>query len=170
MTTPIAATFDWVGPFLRGEAPDEGAALAARVLGDDGMAALRAHFEQASADELEAQRVGALHACIWMVQADREVADAEARVLDALIAHSELPWARQQQLIAAIAEPRTPEALAEELTQPQLRELMLGLLWRIALADGRLDDEESDAHARLSAAFGVDEARAAAIRDAVVDD
>lgn len=165
----VAAMVTWLGAYLRGAEADEedarhGEAIARRVLGEDGVATLRAHLSDPA--RLHRERVGAIHAAIWMVKADREVADAEAEILDALIAHSELPWGEQQKLLAAVREPLSPERIAEELTEPALRELMLGLTWAIARADGRLDDRERDAFDALAAAFDVDEARRAAIRDA----
>ena len=166
----VAAMVTWLGGFLRGggaehRAAAAGEALAARVLGDEGVRELRRHL--ADPARLHAERIGAIHACIWMVRVDREVADEEAEILDAIIAGSELPWGDQQSLLAAMREPLTPARIAEQLTEPRLRELMVGLTWAIAAADGRLDDEERRGSRALAEAFGIDEARAETIREAV---
>ena len=56
-------------------------------------------------------------------------------------------------------------AIAENLTQAQLRELMLALSWQLALADGRVDDQERGAYESLAGALEIDAERASAIRE-----
>lgn len=172
-TNPIAAMATWVGALSRGgllfsQEEEEGAHLALRVLGEDGLVQLREWFETQTADVVQRERRGAIHACVWMVQADREVATEEVELLQQVIQHSELPPKEQEELEAAIEEPLEPEDIAEELTQPGLRELMLALTWELAVIDNRVQDEERTAHHELAEAFGVSDARADAIKEAVV--
>ena len=165
MLGPMAT---WLGALLRlGEAGAD-ADLAIRILGPDGLDALRAWFREQPHPVVTRERVGAIHACIWMTQADRETRTAEIAALQDLIAKSELPWSEQSKLLAALHKPLTPETIAADLRQPQLRELILGLAWEMAHTDGRLDEEEQDAHQDLAAAFEVTLERSEEIRAMVV--
>jgi uncharacterized membrane protein YebE (DUF533 family) len=174
-TNPIAAMATWVGALARGgllmsHDEEEGATLAMDVLGEEGLSELREWFASQTADVVSRERRGAIHACVWMAQADREVATEEVELLEQIIANSELPPKVQEELEAAIDEPLEPEDIAEELTQPGLRELMLALTWELAVIDNRVHDEERTAHHELAEAFGVSDERAAQIRDAVLEE
>lgn len=171
---PIGAMATWVGALARGglllnDDEEEGVMLAHAVLGDERLSDLRRWFAGQTSDIVERERRGAIHACIWMAQADREVAAEEVELLEAVIEQSELPVKVQEELVAAIDEPLEPEDIAEELTQPGLRELVLALTWELAVIDNNVDDNERSAHEELAEAFEVDEARAEAIKAAVVE-
>ena len=172
-TNPISAMATWVGALARGglligHEEEEGAMLALSVLGEEGLDQLRRWFASQAADIVARERRGAIHACIWMAHADREVATEEVELLGEIISHSELPPKVQEELQAAIDEPLEPEDIAQELTNPGLRELMLAMTWELAQVDNRLGDDERTAHNELAEAFGVDDERAEAIRDAVL--
>lgn len=172
MTDAIAAMATWIGALARGgllmgRDEEEGALLALRVLGEEGLSRLRESFAARSPEEVLRERRGAIHACIWMAQADREIVERELAMLEEIIAHSDLSPADREDLQAAIVEPQHPERFAEELTQPELRELMVALGWQLALADGRVDDEEIEALGEMAGAFGVPRGRVEAIRAAV---
>ena len=172
---PIAAMATWVGALARGglllsDDEEDGVMLAHDVLGTERLGDLRRWFASQTADIVERERRGAIHACIWMAQADREVATEEVELLESVIQASELPPKVQEELVAAIEEPLEPEDIAEELTQPGLRELVLALTWELAAIDNNLADEERGAHEELAEAFGVDEERAEEIKAAVLDD
>lgn len=172
-TNPIAAMATWVGALARGgvlfsQEEEDGAQLALAVLGEEGLVRLRQWFSSQTADVVERERRGAIHACIWMAHADREVATQEVELLEQVIGHSDLPPKVQEELVAAIDEPLEPEDIAEELTQQGLRELVLGLTWELAVIDNRVHDEERSAHHELAEAFKVEDERAEAIREAVL--
>ncbi|GAB5545126.1 MAG: TerB family tellurite resistance protein [Sandaracinaceae bacterium] len=169
----IEAMSTWIGALSRGGVlmgyeEEEGAQLALDVLGLERLEALRAWFSSQTRDVVERERRGAVHACIWMAQADRELATDEIEFLERVIADSELPPKVQEEMSGALDEPLELEDVAEELTQRGLRELVLGLSWQLAFADGALDDDERTAHEELAEVFGVDEERAEEIREAVL--
>lgn len=171
---PIAAMATWIGALSRGglllgHVEEEGAELAADVLGEAGLIRLREWFARQTIDVVERERRGAIHACIWMAHADRELASEEIEVLERVIAQSELPPKVQEELVAAIDDPLEAEDIAEELTQPGLRELVLALTLELALSDQRFDASEQAAFDELAEAFGIDEERAEQIRAHVAD-
>jgi len=174
MTNPVAAMATWVGALSRGglliaHTEEEGAELALTVLGEDGLVDLRVWFSSQTKDVIERERRGAIHACIWMAHADREVATEEVELLESIISGSDLPPKVQEELVAAIDEPLEPEDIAEELTQPGLRELVLTLTAELADSDGRFDEDERSAYLELAEAFLVDEDRAEEIREAIAE-
>ena len=158
----------WLGALLRGDDMDTNTDLAIGVLGVDGLGELRAWFSEQPHSVVTRERIGAIHACIWMAQADRETHTSEIAALQELIAKSDLPWSEQSKLLAALYEPLTPETIAADLRQPQLRELILALAWELAHADGRLEDREQSAHEDLAAAFEVTLERSGEIRAVVL--
>lgn len=173
-SNPIEATATWVGALARGgvlmgHEEELGAVLANVVLGPDGLSALRTFFHDATDAVRERERRGAIHACIYLAQADREIVPEEVELLMRIIAHSELSPDAMEHLERAVRVPLSPAEIAEELTQPGLRELMLALSWQLADADATLDDGEREAHRALAEAFGVSDTRLEVIREAVVD-
>ena len=172
MSPAQRAMSTWVGALARGGVVDDedaraGEAVAAYVVGEAGLEALRAWFAGASADEVIRERRAAVEGCIWMAHADRDIHPEERHLLRQLVAFSGLPADSQDALVEAVHEPPSREGLAQRLTQPVLRELMLALSWELALADGRVDDAEASLYRALAAELSVSEARAAEIRDAV---
>ncbi len=172
MTNPVAAMATWVGALSRGglliaHTEEEGAELALAVLGEDGLVELRRWFSGQTKDVIERERRGAIHACIWMAHADREVATEEVELLESIISGSDLPPKVQEELVSAIDEPLEPEDIAEELTQPGLRELVLALTAELADSDNRFDESERAAFAELAEAFSISEERAEEICESV---
>lgn len=174
MTDAVSAMATWVGALSRGglllgQAEEEGAELALFVLGEDELVALREWFASQPAEVVDRERRGAIHACIWMAHADRDVAPEEVELLRSIVDASELPGAVQDELIAAIDAPLDAAAIARELTQPGLRELVLALTLTLAQSDHRLDAEEQTAFEELARAFGVSSERAEAIRARIAE-
>jgi tellurite resistance protein len=167
----LSAMITWVGALgAREPATDEekkGEALAASVLGDEKLAALRSFFRDEAPEVVERERRAAVAACTWMARADRDVTDEEDELLSEVIAQSGLPFDSQLALLATVARPWPLEKIAAELTQPGLRELMLALAWKIAKADDEVAAAERNAHGALAEAFGIDETRARELRDRV---
>jgi tellurite resistance protein len=162
----------WIGALARGglligDEEEEGALLALRVLGEERLSKLREHFASQRAEVVARERRGAIHACIFMAQADRRIAAEEIELLTQIIARSDLGAAAKKELAHAIEEPQSAEWIADEVTEPGLRELILALGWQLANSDGRLDPAEQRAHRALSDAFGVGEARSVEIAQLV---
>lgn len=163
----------WLGALSRGGVifgvdEERGVDLAVRILGEDRLVSLRERFAALSPERRARERVGAIHACVWIAHADRRLAEEEVALLRRIVHHADLSAEQQRALLDAIDSPTPPAVFAEELTDAALRELTLGLAWQLAWADGRLDDEERRAHHDLAESFGVDAATEAAIRQAVV--
>ena len=174
MTDPVAAMATWVGALSRGglllaHAEEEGAELAFAVLGKDGLVQMRRWFAAQPGDVIERERRGAIHACIWMAQADREVATEEIELLESILSGSDLPTKVREELVTAIEEPLEPEDIAEDLTQPGLRQLVLALAAQIAQSDNRFDEQELAAYDELAEAFSIEGDRATQIREAIAD-
>lgn len=171
---PIDAMSTWVGALSRGgvlmnDLEEQGAELALAVLGEETLGELRQHFKHAAEEDVARERQGAIHACIWMANADREITQEEVERLEWMIGRSELPAPAQEALTSAIEEPMDPVDFADQLTEPGLRQLVLGLAIELAHADGRVDEREEQAYDELAEALGITEARAAEIREAVID-
>ncbi len=162
----------WVGTLARGgvirdEREEAGAAVAAFVVGEDRLEALRAWFEAQPPEVRTREQRAAVELCIWMAHADREVVPEEAQLLRAIVLSSELAEDERQALIETVAEPPPLSDIAERLTQPTLRELMLALSWELACADGRIDPMEAELHAGLAKRLGVSVERAAELRGSI---
>ncbi len=175
MSDSMRAMVTWVGALARGGLlfgydEEVGAELAVRVLGEEKLSRLREAFASMPPHAIARERRGAIHACIWMAQADREIVSSEVDLLASIIAHSELSADDKDELEAAIVEPQYPSRLAEEITQPELRELIVALAWQLAHADGRVHEDERDALDELSRAFDISDARSSAIRSAAIGD
>lgn len=173
MTSALGAMGTWIGALVRGgtlmgDEEEEGVLLALEVLGEDRLGALRAHYAQEPREVVERERKGAIEACIWMAHANRVVAPEEQALLRKLVSHSDLSESAQAHLLETMGEPSSPARIAEEVTYPALRELLLALAWSVARADGRIDDDERGAHRTLAEAFGVGEERAEEIRELVL--
>ncbi|MBX3274908.1 MAG: DUF533 domain-containing protein [Sandaracinaceae bacterium] len=170
----VAAMVTWVGALCRGgllmgRAEEEGAELALRLLGEEALVGLREWFAAQPAAITLRERRGAIHACIWIAHADRDVAEEEVAMLQSIVAASDLAPDAQDELLAAIDAPLDAEAIARELTQPGLRELVLALAMALAQSDHRLDPEEQSALDALAGAFGISADRAATLRARVAD-
>lgn len=171
---PIDAMSTWIGALSRGgilmsDLEEQGAEIALAVLGESTLVALRQHFDRAAEEDVARERQGAIHACIWMAHADREIAQEEVERLESMIAQSELPVPAQDELGAAIEEPLSPTDFSDQLTEPGLRQLVLGLAIQLAQADGRIDESEEQAFDELAEALDIPESRAQEIREAVLE-
>ena len=160
----------WIGALARGGVvPDpEGAAgeaVAAFVVGEDRLAELRSWLSEAEAAPRE--RRAAVEVCIVMAHADREIHAEERHLLRLLVGSSGLDADTQDELVTLIHEPPTLDGMAERIWHPVLRELILALVWELALADGRVDAAEEQLFSRLTAIFEVSSGRADEIREAV---
>lgn len=158
----------WIGALARGgmlfgREEEAGAELAVRLLGEESISKLREHFASQPPWIVERERKGAIRACIYMAQADRKIADEEVELLNEIIAHSDLSSVVRRELEGSIRDPQTAEAVAGDLTQPGLRELILALAWLLAQSDGRIDPDEQKAHQALAKAFGIADERVAEI-------
>ncbi len=162
----------WVGTLARGgvireEREEAGVAVAAFVVGEDRLGELRAWFSEQSPEVRTREQRAAVEVCIWMAHADREVVHEEADLLRAIVMSCEVDEEEKKALLASVAEPPALSDIAERLTHPALRELMLALSWELACADGRIDPMEAELHAGLSKRLGVDVERAAELRASV---
>ena len=174
MTSPIEAMATWVGALVRGgilmgHEEEMGAILAQVVLGPDGLVELREWFAAQPPEVVRRERRGAIHACIFLAQADRDIAAEEVALIERVIAHSDLQPEDERALMAAIEVPLAPQLIASELTQPGLRDLTLALSWQLAASDHVLDADEASAHLTLARVFGVSEKRLETIRQAVLE-
>ena len=168
----VAGMATWIGALTRGGVifgaeEERGVELAARVLGEDGLEALRTGLAAMTPGQREVERSGAIHACIWIAHADRVLAAEELELLRRIVDHADLSAARHRELLSAIDAPLELDAIAAELTEPHLRVLTLGLAWQLAWSDGALDDEERRSHHAMARALAIDEAHARAIRHAI---
>lgn len=162
----------WIGALSRGgvlltEREQQGAMAALTLLGKARLEALREWFQQAEPDVAQREREAAVAVCLWMAHADRVIADEERALLEDIIAFSELPSARKDELSAGLDQAPSMDGIAGRLTQPQLRGLMLALSWQLAESDGRVDATEASAYERLAELLEVPHHEAAKIRTAV---
>lgn len=167
----------WVGALARGGVFDDpdgeaaaGEAVAAFVVGEPALNALRRWFEQASFEVATRERRAAVEACVLMARADRRISPEERELLEDIAAESGLPDEHVEALRAMIAgDGPAPEVagLEDRLTQPVLRELIVALAWELALADASIDPAETRFFDALAQRLGVSPARASELKDAV---
>ncbi len=155
------------GGILRGELEEAGVAVAAYLVGEGRLSALREQLLTLSPDEVEREQVAALQVCIGAAHADREVATSELELLRDMVRRTDLKPAAVKSLLAQVDAPPDVEAAAKLIRQPALQELLLALVWELAVADGRIDPRERAFYDRLAAFFQVDEPRAKEIRQAI---
>lgn len=162
----------WLGVLLRGGMifnvrEEQGLRVALQVLGEDALEELRQHFGAESTEAAQREGRAVVEACLWMAVADRELDDEERKRLEEVIDSSELPAADKNELLASIGEQPELQSIAERIQSPALARLLLALAWDLAMADGRVDEDEVKAYVVLSEAFDVDAKEAKAIRDEV---
>lgn len=161
----------WLGALRKSGVLDEGEAageaVASYVLGPERLDALRAWFSGAAASDADRERRAAVEACVLMAHADREVQAEERALLLEIVQHSGLPETEREALLSLLDEPGPVDGLAERLTQPILRELILALAWELALADERVDPSERVFFDKLAWELKIPAGRAEAIREAV---
>jgi len=167
----------WLGALARGgviaahasEDATAGEAVAAYVVGEERLEELRAHFEDVDPAEAAGERRAAVEAVIAMAQSDRDLHPEETHSLRSLVGKSGLDADTQDELVMLVHEPKGIEGIEERLTHPVLRELILALSWELAVADGKVDDAESEYYARLTERLGVKARRAKEIADAIAE-
>jgi len=162
----------WIGTLSRGgiireEREEAGVAVAAFVVGADDLASLREWFNEQEPTIRAREQRAAVEVCIWMAHADREVVHEEAELLRAVVLGCELGQAERTELLDSVAEPPPLSDIAERLTHPTLRELMLALGWELACADGRIDPREIELHDGLAKRLGVSAERARELRGSI---
>jgi hypothetical protein len=173
MSESRKAMATWVGVLARGgilKSPTEekGVFVAIEVVGEDRLSQLRSWVKRQEPDVREREKRAAVEVCIWMAHADRNLDPQEAALLEQVIRSSELSQEAVDELLLSLKDPPPLKGIAERLTQPVLRELMLALAWELALVDGIVDLREEECHAGLAGDLGIPTIRASAIRAAVV--
>lgn len=162
----------WLGALARGGVISErweaaGQAVAAYVVGDANLEALRTWFGEQSAGIAARERRAAIEVCIWMAHADRSIDPEEVHLLREIIGASRLDEETQDALVGATHEPPSLAHLEKRLTHPVLRELLLALCWELASSDGRVDKLERDFYTGLAKRLGIADVRAAEIQRAI---
>lgn len=152
------------GGVLRDDREEAGVAVAAFVVGEEELGALRDWLGVQPADVIAREQRAAIEVCIWMAHADRDVAHEEAELLRAIVLASELDESVREELYLEVGEPPPLGEVHTRLTHPVLRELMLALSWELACADGRIDPVERELHDGLAKRLEVSHDRAAEIR------
>lgn len=141
-----------------------GLAVAAYVVGEERLDALRTWFDEQSVDVAVREKQAAIEICIWMANADRNLDPEEAYFLKQLVMASQLDDDTVDALVSAVHDPPSLDDLEERLTHPVLRELMLALSWELAGTDGHVDRAEAAFHEGLAKRLGIDELRADELR------
>jgi uncharacterized tellurite resistance protein B-like protein len=159
----------WLGALSRGGVlrdgrEEAGIAVAAFVVGEDRLSELRQWLASQPPDVVAREQRAAIEVCIWMAHADRDVVHEEAALLRAIVLASELDEKLREELYLEVGEPPPLGEVHTRLTHPVLRELMLGLSWELACADGRVDPVERELHDGLAKRLDVSPERAAEIR------
>ena len=162
----------WLGALAKGGIVDSthaeaGTAVASYVVGEEALDGLRKWFAEQSDEVVLREKRAAIRICIHMANADRDLDPEESHLLQKVIMESRLDDDTVDQLVTEVHAPPSIDGIADELTQPTLRELMLALSWELASADGRIDDEEKSFYEELRTALDVPEARAKELQEAL---
>ena len=173
MMQATSAMSTWIGTLARiGVVSGEeaaGLAVAAYVVGEERLDALRAWFAEQSADVAVREKRAAIEICIWMANADRNLDPEEAYFLKQLVMSAQLDDDTVDALVSAVHDPPSLDDLEERITHPVLRELMLALSWELAGTDGSVDRAEAAFHEGLAKRLGIDDARAEELRAAMTE-
>ena len=156
------------GGIIRSAHEEAGLTVAIFVVGEDRLSELREWMVAQSRETIAREQRAAIEICIWMANADRKLDPEEAHLLKQLIGKSGLDDDTQDLLVAEVHDPPSLAGVEDRLTHPVLRELLLALSWELAMSDGSIDASEENFATGLAVRLGVDEARAAEIKDAVV--
>ncbi len=144
-----------------------GQAVAANVVGEESVARLREWLEAQTPETRSREQEAAIEGLIHMALADRELHPDEESLLFAIIENAALTQAAQKSLVRRIAAPGALEGIAERLTHPVLRELLLAMGWEMALADGRIDPSERTLYDEMAILLEIRPARANELREAL---
>ena len=166
------AMTSWVGTLtsggvFRSKHEEAGITLAAYVVGEDQMSQLRAWMVQQDRERLHEAQRACIEVCIWMANADRKLEPAEVALLKELITESQLDEDEQDALVAAVHDPPSLQGIEKRLGHRVLRELMIALMWELALSDGELAKAESNLLTGFAKRFEISPERAKTLRDAV---
>jgi len=176
MTQDIEGTraiASWIGTLASGglitDAHQEaGLSVAAYVVGESRLAELREWLVELEPDAgVEAQKA-AIGALIWMANADRKLDPEEAHLLKQIILASRMDADHQDEMVSAVHDPPSLESLSLRIGHPVLAELLVGLAWELADADGDISRSEESFMVGLGGKLGVEPARVAEIREAIV--
>ena len=168
------AMTSWIGSLASGglllDAHEQaGIAVAAYVVGRASMNRLRLWLTAQTADEIAGVQRAAIDVCVWIANADRELHEDEASVLEQIVRYSRLPTESQEQLCASFREPPSLKRIEKRVEHPALRELLIALGWELAAVDGRIDDREQMFMTGLARRFEISEERLAEIKEAIVN-
>lgn len=155
------------GGVLDGAHAQAGVTVAAYVVGEEAVAALRGWMSEESAETVRREKRAAIEVCIFMANADRKLDPEEAHMLRQIIGSSGLDEDTVDDLVAAVHSPPALDGIEERLTNATLRELMLALSWEMATADGDVDESESALYDDLARRLEVEAERALELRSAV---
>jgi uncharacterized tellurite resistance protein B-like protein len=173
MSKSTVAMSSWLGSLARGgvltrdEVSEAGVGVAAYVVGPEALEELRAWMGEQSEEAVRRERRAAVEVCIWMANADRQLDPEESHLLSQIISRSGLDEATMDELVTEVHDPPSLADIEERLTHPVLRELMLALAWEMAEADGEVARSEAAFYTGLAKRLGVEEARAAELRQSV---
>ena len=167
------AIASWIGTLASGglitDAHQEaGLSVAAYVVGESRLAELREWLVELEPDAVVEAQKAAIGALIWMANADRKLDPEEAHLLKQIILASRMDADHQDEMVSAVHDPPSLESLSLRIGHPVLAELLVGLAWELADADGDISRSEESFMVGLGGKLGVEPARVAEIREAIV--
>jgi uncharacterized tellurite resistance protein B-like protein len=168
-TRPMAR---WLGALARAgivrhSGDEAGLSVAAQVVGAAKLDELAGWFRAQPPAVVGREQRAAIEVCIWMAHADRHVDPEERYLLRQIVVSSALDDDAADELIEQTHEAPALDDIADRLTHPVLRELLLALTWELARADGRIHEQEVQRYDELAQRLGIATDRAAALKQAV---
>lgn len=110
------------------------------------------------------EQSAAMDLFIRMAHADRAIDRRERTLIERIMEDSGFSLEELDPLFAALRRPKALDDLEARLTHPVLREIMLGLAWRMAGADGQVVDPEHALFDEFARRLAIPPERAEAIR------
>jgi len=157
------------GGLLRSAYEEAGVAVAAWVVGEERLSQLREWMKRQPRDVVSREQRGAVEVCIWMAHADRAIDPEETHLLRQIVLDAELEDDVRDELVEAAHAPPPLDGIADRVTHPVLRELLLALSWELATADGSIATSEREFHGELARMLDIADERAREIRQEVVE-
>ncbi len=172
MTEAAKAMATWLGAlsrpgFTMTSRERAGLSVASYVLGEGKLDALRTWFAFQPKDVQGRELKATIEAIIHMAHVDRDFDDAERVFLEHTIDNASLPDDAKKWLRLRLDDPQPLAHLAERITQPILREMLLALCWELAMADDRIAPEEVTAYDDFARKLDVPGMRASEMREAL---